>query len=40
MLAYIFAVWTIIKAEKDEDNNCIYAYRPHGGQVLAIFLLL
>lgn len=40
LLAYIFALWTILKSNKDEDGNIIYVYKPHPGQILAIFLLL
>lgn len=40
MLAHIFAIWSIIKALKDDNGNNVYNYKPHDGQLLTLFLLL
>jgi hypothetical protein len=39
LLAYIFALWTIIKADIF-DEEVEYLYDPHCAQVIAIFLVL
>ncbi len=39
-MAYIFAIWTILRADTDENGDISFVYKPHDGQILAIFLLL
>ena len=40
LIAYIFAVWSIIKSCTNQDYQIEFVYQPHPAQILAIFLLL
>lgn len=40
LLAYIFALWTILQNAIDDNEIVRFIHQPHPGQILTIFLLL